>query len=41
MCYGSNVSYGIDHKSLVIEPILKYWFLAIDDKELKNVNKGG
>jgi hypothetical protein len=41
MCFGSNFGYGIDHEPPIIEPILKSWFLAIDDKELKNVNKGG
>ncbi len=40
MCFRSNVGYGIDHESPIIEPILKSWFLAIDDKELENVNKG-
>jgi hypothetical protein len=41
MCYGSNVGYGTNPKSPIIELILKSRFLVIDDKELENVNKGG
>jgi hypothetical protein len=41
MCSGSDVGYGTNLKSPVIELILKSRFLLIDDKELENVNKGG
>jgi hypothetical protein len=41
MCSGSNVGYGTNLESPIIEVILKFRFLVIDDKDLENVNKGG
>jgi hypothetical protein len=38
MCSVSDVSYGTNLELLVIEFILKFQFLVIDDKELENVN---
>lgn len=41
MCFGSDVGYGTNPELPIIELILKFRFLVIDDKELENVNKGG
>jgi hypothetical protein len=41
MAYGFNVVEMTNCEYPVMEPILKFLFLEIDDKEMENVNKGG
>ncbi len=41
ICSRSDVGYGTNLESPLIELLLKSRFLVIDDKELENVNKGG
>jgi hypothetical protein len=39
--FGFKVARRINYEFYVKEPILKFWFLDIGDKEMEIVNKGG